>query len=328
LLGVLAVALLFVIADALWGRRVALWSAGFGAVFPPMVLLSTGLVAENLFIPIMLGAIACVLAARRHPPRLGWAVAAGALGGLAALTRGNGLLLLAPVALGLVSAERGWQPRGLVAPGLAVLAALIVLAPWTVRNESAFSRFLPLGTEAGFTVAGTYNEVAAKPDKFQGLARNLTDVPEYRPLLGQPGIDEAALSADVGTRGFRYLRHHLGYLATVVRLNVLRTFDIGRGHTVRSAQHWQEMGIPRGWRAWLRWSFYGGLALAALGLVALWRRRPRMPAFVWWAPVIVMAGSVWVVGGPRYRAPLDPFLAMLAALAGVWWRERRFVGAK
>ena len=64
-LGTLAIALLFLIAYVLWGRPVALWSAGFGAVFPPLVLLSTGLIAENLFLPVMLGAIACTVAARQ-----------------------------------------------------------------------------------------------------------------------------------------------------------------------------------------------------------------------------------------------------------------------
>ena len=323
-LGTLAIALLFLIAYVLWGRPVALWSAGFGAVFPPLVLLSTGLLAENLFLPVMLAAIACTIMARRSRHKLRWAFAAGALCGLAALTRGNGLLLLAPVALGLVSVRRGWSARTFLAPGLAALGALLVLTPWTVRNGDAFGRFLPMGTEAGFTVAGTYNDVADSPDKFQGLARNLTDVPDYRPLLGQPGVDEAELSSDLGQKGFRYLRHNLGYFATVVGLNTLRAFDAGKGHTFRSGQHWDEMGVPDGWRWWLRWSAYAALGLALAGLVVLWRGGVRGPGFVWWAPVVVFLGSLWVVGGPRYRAPLDPFIALLAgmALAAVWARRR------
>lgn len=315
ILGVLAIALLYLIAHAVWGRRTALWSAGFGAVFPPLVLLSTGLVAENLFLPVMLGAVACTFAARRSSHVLYWSLAAGAMCGLAALTRGNGLLLLVPVGLGLATVGRGRGARALLAPGAAVLATLLVLTPWTLRNADVFHRFLPLGTEAGFTVAGTYNQIAAKDDKYQGLARLLTDVPEYRPLLGQPGVNESELSSDLGQKGFRYLRHHLGYFATVVRLAMLRSFDVGKAHTFRSAQHWSEMGIPHGWRWWLRWSLYLTLVLAACGLVVLWRGGVRGPPFMWWAPVIVFLGSVWVVGGPRYRAPLDPFIAMLAGVA-------------
>jgi 4-amino-4-deoxy-L-arabinose transferase-like glycosyltransferase len=314
-LGVLGIALLFLIAYAVWGRRIALWSAGFGAVFPPLVLLSTGLLAENLFLPVMLGALACTFAARRSSHAWRWSLAAGTLCGLAALTRGNGLLLLIPVGMGLATVRPGRGARALLAPAVAAAAALVVLIPWTLRNADVFHRFLPLGTEAGFTIAGTYNAIAAKDDKFQGLARYLTDVPEYRPLLRQPEVNEAELSSDLGQKGFHYLRHHLGYFATVVRLAALRSFDVGKGHAFRSAQHWDEMGIPHGWRWWLRWSLYLTLALAAGGLVVLWRSGARGPPFLWLAPVIVFLGSIWVVGGPRYRAPLDPFIALLAGMA-------------
>ena len=51
------------------------------------------------------------------------------------------------------------------------------------------------------------------------------------------------------------------------------------------------------------------------------RARPWLPLG---APVVVFLGSFWVVGGPRYRAPLDPFIALLAgvALAAAWARRR------
>jgi 4-amino-4-deoxy-L-arabinose transferase-like glycosyltransferase len=327
LLGVATVLLVFVIAYSQWGRRIALWSAGVAAVFPPLVLLSTGLVAENLFVPVVLAALACVLAARRPGARWWWAAAAGALCGLAALTRGNGIALLVPVGFGLVRGWPGRHPRALVAPGVAIAAALLVLAPWTIRNFAAFDRFLPMGTAGGITLAGTYNPASDSPGKFEAAARNPGDVPDYRPLLRQDDVDEAALASNLGQKGYRYARDHLGYVATALRLNALRTFDLGRGHTWRSELHWREMGIPRRLHGTLRLSFYLALLLAAFGVIFLRRGDYSGPGFLWWAPGVLLVASVWVVGGPRYRAPLDPFLAILVAMALVHWRDRRVARA-
>src|SRR5436190_21080085 len=94
---------MFLVADRLWGRRVAYTSAGIAAVYPPLVLMNAGLLTEPLFIVLELGMLLAVLAARRAGPRraLALAAAAGVLCGLAALTRANGALLAIPAAIGL-----------------------------------------------------------------------------------------------------------------------------------------------------------------------------------------------------------------------------------
>jgi 4-amino-4-deoxy-L-arabinose transferase-like glycosyltransferase len=51
LLGTTAVALIFLLAAALFDRSTAKWAAGVAAIYPPLVGLSAGLSAENLFIP-------------------------------------------------------------------------------------------------------------------------------------------------------------------------------------------------------------------------------------------------------------------------------------
>jgi hypothetical protein len=62
-----------------------------------------------------------------------------------------------------------------------------------------------------------------------------------------------------------------------------------------------------------------------LGAVAQarWFRARRAPAFVWAVPVLMVLPALVVYGLARYRAPLDPFLVMLAALAIVGAFDRR-----
>ena len=51
-LGALAVLLLYLLANRIWGRRVGLVAAALAAVFPPLVLPSRDLLSEPLFIAI------------------------------------------------------------------------------------------------------------------------------------------------------------------------------------------------------------------------------------------------------------------------------------
>ena len=100
-LGTLSVLLIWLIARAAFGFSAARWAGWLAAVFPPMVFLSGSLVRrEPVRLPDPRGGLGDA-AGPRQPAVLGWAVLAGPPCGLAALTRSNGLVLLAPVAIGL-----------------------------------------------------------------------------------------------------------------------------------------------------------------------------------------------------------------------------------
>jgi len=77
-----------------------------------------------------------------------------------------------------------------------------------------------------------------------------------------------------------------------------------------------EMGISPRFHGLVRWSALAALALALAGAVALAAARlPRGPAFVWLVPTLLFAAILPIIGAPRYRAPIDPFLLLLGALA-------------
>jgi hypothetical protein len=60
---------------------------------------------------------------------------------------------------------------------------------------------------------------------------------------------------------------------------------------------------------------YGFYPLGVLALAGLLTRRARRaPKWLWLVP-LCLATSVLITGFIRFRSPLDPFLAMLAALA-------------
>ncbi len=75
----------------------------------------------------------------------------------------------------------------------------------------------------------------------------------------------------------------------------------------------------------MKYSFWLSVLLAAYGALALKRRYlpERGPLWIWAVPLVLFVAGATVVGLARYRAPLYPFLALLAAIGVVAFLERR-----
>ena len=310
--GTLVVGLIGWIAAALWGRWAALMAMGLAAVFPPLLLIGTALTPEVLFVALMLAALAATLRAREaqaRRPLLWWALLAGALCGLAVLTRVNGAPLVPLLALA-VWAGASRRGRRALGPALAlVAAAVLVIAPWTVRNAVALDRFVPVSTQSGYTLAGTYNAGADSDRRYPAAWR--PPVPEAQAILARKGpLDEAELGDELRAEAWRYVRSRPAYALEVAFWNSLRlahldglgyaredNFHLGVGHKLSDAG---AVGL------WLL------LPLSLFGaLLALRRHTP----WLFWAVPAAMAPTIFVVAEIRFRAPIDPFLLMLAGLA-------------
>ena len=161
-------------------------------MYPPFVLMSGVLLAENLFVPLVLGTVLALLRARGSPGGVAWWAAAGALASAASLTGTNGAVLLV-----LVLTLAGWAwlrgPLPARVPAVALAAAVLVLVPWTVRNMAVFDSLVPFSTQTGFVLAGEYNLSAAADGPVQAAWRLPQFEPEYRDLFFRPGVDEAEL---------------------------------------------------------------------------------------------------------------------------------------
>ncbi len=338
-LGALSVLLLYLIARRIWGRRIGLIAAAMGAVFPPLVLLSRDLVSENLFIALELAAVLCVLNFRRSGGALRWAVAAGALCGVAGLTRNAGLALAIPIVLGVWTLRPRWRGTALAAPLLAVACGALVIVPWMVRDAAEFGRFVPITTSSGIASAGTYNDASYRDSASHGAWRDPQIVPEYTHLFVTPGRDEAVVDSILRADARDFAWRHPGYVAETSAWNLLRLFELSGGSVVdEHGRVVNDRGIgsedPIGERI--------GIALAALlalaGIVAILKSRSRSrseggppkipsgPLFLWLIPILMLLIAMPIAGLPRYRLPADPFILILAAIGLTWlWDGRKRV---
>jgi 4-amino-4-deoxy-L-arabinose transferase-like glycosyltransferase len=171
---------------------VPLFSAGLAAVDPFLVAMSEVLLSEALFIPLLL-VFLCGLASlwrmtqeadgsggHLSMPSAGLlALATGAAGGAAILTRPSFALFVPVVLLSWIlagAAARCLRPawRGSL---FVVLGAAVVMSPWWVRNARVFGRFVPTSVWLGASLYDGLNPRATGASDMKFLAE-----PQFRKL--------------------------------------------------------------------------------------------------------------------------------------------------
>ena len=139
------------------GRRASLAAAWIAAVYPPLVAIAGYALSESLYAALAL--LAALLldrayAASRPGLSAGVGLLAGVATGLAALTRPAVLPFLGLAVLWLIARRRVWLVAALV------VGAVLVVAPWTARNQRVHGRFVLIASEGGVTFWTGNNRLA------------------------------------------------------------------------------------------------------------------------------------------------------------------------
>lgn len=304
------------------GDAVGIVAAALAAVYPMLFIADGVLMSDGLFALLVTAAL--LLAYRAVDRPTPWRFAAlGAVLGLAALTRAEGLLLalvlVVPLAIRLRHVTTGRRALlGVVALGTSV----IVIAPWTIRNAVQLDAFVPISNNVGSALDGANcGPVYSGPDiglwrsTFAGSNAGKAGTECFEGFdVRAPGFNEATAAAAHRDDGLRYAVHHAGRLPVVTATRLLRTFGafhVGQELNVESLE-----GRPH---AWLVAGFVGYWLLVPFGIagvVLLLLAR----ALVWplVAPFVAVAMStVLTYGNQRFRIGAEPPLVILAAVAFV-----------
>jgi hypothetical protein len=191
--------------------------------------------------------------------------------------------------------------------------------PWSARNLEVLHAPVPVATDLGQTLAGTYDPLAAA-DRFRW--RNTRRLPpQDAAALHRP--TEAARSAALTRVGLDYLRAHPADVLLASAWNTARMAELDP-YAVRNLAgevHSRPLAAV---------SVAGFAVVAALAAAGAFTRHARAaPLWLWLTPMLLWAGTVpFAVNFSRFRAPIDPFLELLAALAllAVFDRVRRRAG--
>ena len=145
------------IAELLFGSdkvtRIVIWSA---ALYPPFfyTTLTFGIASTTLLLNalILYTGIQFSAALRLTSERLKFSLIFGAASGLLLLYRGEAPLIIVTILLLILYRNRNKISVALRYAGLAMVVAIAMLAPWTLRNYIVFQRLIPISTNGGFNL--------------------------------------------------------------------------------------------------------------------------------------------------------------------------------
>jgi 4-amino-4-deoxy-L-arabinose transferase-like glycosyltransferase len=252
LLGVAAILVVFLLGERLGGRWVGLLAALAVAVYPPFLHSTGELMSEPPAILTLPASVLAFLWASEQERLRAWLLP-GLLFGLTAMFRpeylfvGAVFVVLAAIRVGTA---RGWRP-GLAGAGLLVIALLLPIVPWTIRNIDVLGRVVPISTGSGkalyvgtfLPADGEYQRVKAilyERYDHRSLPPNseaLNDV-DPTPLFSRvaeryPDLPRDSALGKIGKQNFsKYFGEDpLGYLGMTVR-KVGRMWSSGVGEAM------------------------------------------------------------------------------------------------
>jgi arylsulfatase A-like enzyme/4-amino-4-deoxy-L-arabinose transferase-like glycosyltransferase len=346
LLGAVSVWLVYLLGRAWQGEREGLAAAWLVALYPNLIAFTHYLWSETLFTFLLLLGL-WWLTRRPGLPGTGSTAAAGAVFGLAALTRSSIFYFLPLLAAWLVW-SRPPHGRAALARGALLLAlAALVVAPWSVRNTRLHGGFVLLDTN------GPYNLWRGNgPDSFDD--RDDPAQPRYAwpldgfllaPVMNRPArrlVEEAKQALRSATpsdlqviaharrAAWREIRAHPLVFLERIRYRLADMWN-PTSFLIRHLQVGAYGKLPPGLATLLALLAAGTyLGLVALAAAGFWlsRRRPE----TWLVALLVAFTSAITAvsfGLTRFRLPLEPLLAIVAApaLLALWRRRPRAASA-
>ncbi len=322
-LGTATVWLAYLIGRRLFGRGPALLGAGIVACFPSLIFYTGVTLSEITFTFLALLAIYLLIvetqSGRPRDPsagsgqRLRLLLGAGLVLGLAALTRGQALLL--PLVLVPFWLRSGVSWRR-ICPKLAALALGmgLIVAPWTARNAIQLHAPVLIATNAGVDFWIGHHESATGDFGPTGGAQLVFSHPELDPVAGEVRVNNEGFE-----KGLSFAVTHP---AQELVLPFKKLFWLY--YNDEEGLRWNE---GHGGQDFLPGPVRDGLLalsnvyyFAVLGLLLLGAGRwlsLREPGRLLLLSLVGYWTLIHLVffGNPRFHAPVMPLVALLAALA-------------
>ena len=327
LLSTATAALLYMVAERMLGRKAAVVSGGAFALLPGPLFFTGLFLSETTYMFMLVGFLALALLL---PERTWTPIALGIAAGLAALTKGEGVLLaVIPLAMWWGNHKRSTILR----KGTVFLVAMaLTILPWTIRNAVVMDAFIPISTNASTTLWSGHNDRATG-----GVVYPPSSLYEQVSGRGDPQTAEVGEARVLRSEAIEWaIRNPHEELGLIPRKLIALA-----GTTSSVFPIWFNTGDERqvDASAVIVFGVLGDgldyalifLTLAALVLIGprrLWRIHPGMQGTLAYLAVCLVTYGFVYYGQFRYRIPMEPLMILVAAplLVGVWERRQSLKG--
>jgi 4-amino-4-deoxy-L-arabinose transferase-like glycosyltransferase len=291
---------IFLIADHLLGRRLAVWAAWLWAVVPLFFAIPVSWAWETSFSTLLL--MTALLLTMRLEPRnawnlwLGW----GLLWGVIALTNPSLLSIMPGAAL-----WAGWRMRRrefALRAALAIAVTCLTITPWLVRNHQVFGRWIFIRSNFGAELRFGNGE-QARGIWLGWMHPSINHVEQQR----YERMGELAYVEYKKQEALEFIRWRPEFFA---ELTVRRVFMFWCDVPANLSEDLSARDVLVG-----QWPAICFSALALLGWGLMLARRPR-PAW-FFAPGLLLYPCLYYITypHPRYRHPIEPLMLILAVFA-------------
>ncbi|HYB97649.1 MAG TPA: hypothetical protein VEC57_00805 [Candidatus Limnocylindrales bacterium] len=302
----------------------AAWAGAIIACWPSLVLYSATLLSESLYLACFSVFLACEAAAMTRARTGAPQVAAAAALGAAALVRPQVVLAIPAAALAWLLARRRARTAASAVMAL-VLGVTIALTPWTLRNLRELGAFVPLATNGGDNMCIGFHPGAT--GDF-----HLSSYCDSEAFYVQGPQAELARDRETTRRALAWASENIAELPALSLRKLFFTYRNDTGGLAAVEAYGADPFLAPSVRTALTWisnGYYGLVMLAALaGAVLALRRaaaRPSAEAGCWLLLAVTAASAavpLLVFGDPRFKVPVAPCYAILAALAAHELRSR------
>jgi 4-amino-4-deoxy-L-arabinose transferase-like glycosyltransferase len=314
--------LIYCFAKDLFGRRVGLCIGLLATIYPFLFIYDGWLYSESVYTFLLL-AFCYALYHQQRTPRWSLAVLSGILLGLLSLTRPNGLLILSLCIVWAVAL--GWRKllswRVVVQTTLAVsLISLVLVAPWTIRNFAVTHTLVPVAVGDGKVLLGAYNDMILQRPYYLGIWIIPSEsVPAVAQQFPANCADACEVKRDNAYRYYagQWMLSHLAVMPYLLGLHLVNMWEVTSQEADLAINRFPERDTSHLVVAMMEVLTPIVFALAALGLIVT-RKYWRELLLIYLMITLTIVQCIALYGIPRFRAPIEPMLLILAGGAIRW----------
>jgi 4-amino-4-deoxy-L-arabinose transferase-like glycosyltransferase len=306
LLGALSCVIVYFIGKDIFNEPTA-WLASAGlALYYPAVQMPAYIMAEEVYVFVLLATIWCAVRLIRQPNFL-LAAAAGMTYGVAVLCKGALSGFIPFFALVVYCSIDAASKRKIKYLAVFLLVLAATLTPWIYRNYSIFKKFIPVTIHSGdLLYKGNSPEATGGSGGFHTRGIDFIDAPAV------PGLNEYERDQHLKQRAIAYMKNNPG---RCVELALIKFWNMWRPY------HTDTRSISK---LVMCCTYVPIVFFALVGMcfsLRWWRR--YLLFYLLFAYYIGV--HMVLIGIIRYRYPMEPFLIIFAAY-GLWCLYERLTG--